>query len=110
MRRCSGPPRPRLTTRRLCGRLGAVCLRRLVLLLRDLEHVIHGRVSPNAEHTLRNVITDLRAELESLGVAAGGDPHVRPLRVPIDDEVSTRGRLVVTSMRLGDRSILQERE
>src|SRR5690348_2142607 len=83
---------------------------RLELLLGDPEHRIDGRILPDAHHALRDVVADLRPELESLGVSTGGDPDVGPSRMVIDDEVAARRDLVMTGVGLRDRRVLEERK
>jgi hypothetical protein len=82
----------------------------LELLFGNPELRIDARVLPDAEYALRDVVTDLWPELETFGISACGDPHVRHVRMVINDEVATRGDLVVAGMRLRDRRILEQWE
>src|ERR1051326_119711 len=87
---------------------GSSRLRRLELFFRNSELLIHARVGPQSQHPLRDVVADLGPELEAFGVSAAGDPHVRHLRMAIDDEIAAGRDLVVTGVRLRDRGVRSE--
>src|SRR5206468_2082601 len=84
--------------------------RRLILLFRNAERLRDRRVPFDSHDALRRVFPDHRTELEAFGVSAGDDPRVGHLRMYVDDEVAARRRLVMASVGLGDRSVLQQRE
>jgi len=67
------------------------------------DHDDDVRMRVIADHLRGHVLADHRPVLEAVAGAAAHDPRVRPRRMPVDDEMRVRGRLVLADAPFGDR-------